>query len=105
MTQTVYTVPLNGAPQQFTIALGTTTYTLLMKWNNAQQGWFLDIGDVNNNSIVTGIPLVTGVDLLAKYAYLNFEGSLYVQTQSNVDAIPTFTNLGTDSNLFFVTSS
>ncbi len=105
MTQTVYTIPLNGAPQQFTIALGTTVYTLLLFWNAVQQGWFLNIGDNNNNPIVSGIPLVTGADLLAQYEYLNFGGSLYVQTASDVDAIPTFTNLGTNSNLFFVTAS
>jgi hypothetical protein len=104
MVQTVYTVPLNGAPQQFTIGLGGVTYTLLLKWNAMQQGWFLDIGDSSNNPIVSGIPLVTGVNLLEQYGYLGFNGSLYVQTASNVDAIPTFTNLGTDSNVFYVTA-
>lgn len=46
--------------------------------------------------------MVTGADLLAQYGYLGFGGSLYVQTVQNPDATPTFTNLGTDCNLYWV---
>jgi hypothetical protein len=41
-----------------------------------------------------GVPLVTGVDLLAQYAYLGFIGSLVVQTDHDPDATPTYENLG-----------
>jgi hypothetical protein len=53
--------------------------------------------------LVSGIPLVTGVDLLAPYAYLGFGGELLVATDGNTAAVPTYANLGTGSHLYFVT--
>jgi hypothetical protein len=101
---TPYLIPLAGVPETFGITLGGTTYTFTLAWRNApcNPGWFLDIGDANNNPIIRGLPMVTGADLLAQYGYLGFGGSLYVQTVQNPDATPTFTNLGTDCNLYWV---
>jgi hypothetical protein len=42
-----------------------------------------------NLPIVNGIPLVTGVDLLAQYRYLGFSGRLWVQGADNPDDVPT----------------
>ena len=56
------------------------------------------------NLLVSGIPLVTGVNLLEQYAHLGFGGGLYVQTTSNPDEVPTFTNLGVDGLLYWVTA-
>jgi len=50
------------------------------------------------------VPLVTGANLLKKYAYLGFVGALWVQTLDNPDAVPTFQNLGSDGQLFYVTN-
>ncbi|MBV8159141.1 MAG: hypothetical protein JO278_15885 [Dyella sp.] len=73
-----------------------------MLWRDAAYGgWFLDIADAAGNALVSGIPLVTGVDLLAQYSYLAFGFELWVQTDA-ADAPPTFTNLGTDSHLYCV---
>jgi hypothetical protein len=102
---TIFQSPLQNAAQIFTITLSGTTYTFTIQYRNISQGgWVMDIGDVNNNPIVQGIPLVTGVNLLDKYQYLGFVGGIYVQTTTDPDAVPTFTNLGIDGQMYYVTT-
>lgn len=90
-------------PQILTVSLAGIVYTLTLFWRNAVAGggWLLDIGDASNNPIVRGIPLVTGADLLAQYEYLGIGVQLFVQTNGDPNAVPTFTNLGSQANLFF----
>lgn len=71
--------------------------------SNLEGGWVLQIADQSGNVLVSGIPLVTGANLLAQYAHLGFSGGLYVQTTNNPDAVPTFSNLGSDALLYWVT--
>ncbi len=98
-----FQVPLISGPQTFPIVLGSTTYQFTFIYRNADQGgWILDIDDDAGNPLVHGIPLVTGTDLLSQYAYLGFSGSLYCQTLSDPDAVPTFENLGTDGCVFWI---
>ena len=102
---TVSEIPLQPSPQTFSASLGGVTYSLRLVWRNVDQGgWFLDIYDISGNPIVTGIPLVTGVNLLKPFGYLGFNFGLYVRTASDPDAVPTFTNLGTDGKLYVVTA-
>jgi len=63
--------------------------------------WILNIADNQGNSIVAGIPLVTGVDLLGQYEYLGIGGSLYCYTDSDPTAIPLYSNLGLQSHVYF----
>jgi uncharacterized protein DUF6983 len=101
---TFFQIPIPAPPLVETVTLSGTVYTLTLQYRNTLEGgWILDIGDSNNNPIVTGIPLVTGSNLLAQYAYLGFIGGLFVQTTSDPDAVPTFDNLGTDGLLWYVT--
>ena len=77
---------------------------LTLRYCNINEGgWVLDILDAANNPLVTGIPLVTGTDLLAQFQYLNFKGKLVVQTLTSPDDVPTFDNLGDTAKLFWVT--
>lgn len=62
----------------------------------------LDISDFSNNPILTGIPIVTGSDLLEQFGYLKFGGKLIAQTDTDTLAVPNFNNLGSSGNLFFV---
>lgn len=99
-----FKLPLQPQPQTVSVTLSGVVYTLTFLYRNiAMGGWTLDIADDNNVPIITGIPLVTGANLLAKYAYLGFVGSLWVQTQSDPDAVPTFENLGADGLVWYVT--
>jgi hypothetical protein len=101
---TSYEIPLSPKPQAFSIALGGITYKMTLRWNVPASAWMLDIADATGDLMVGSIPLVTGVDLLAQYAYLGFTGKLVVQTDNDSNAVPTFDNLGTTSHLYFITS-
>ena len=100
---TVYEIPLSPTPQTSQISLAGTVYTLTLYWADPF-GWFLNIADASGNSILNGVPLVTGADLLAQYAYLGFGGQLIVQGDSDLTAVPTFDSLATVGRLYFVTA-
>lgn len=101
----IYEIPLASKPESFQITLAGVTYKLNVTWRDAPQGgWFVDILDVSGNLIIGGIPLVTGADLLAQYAYLGIGGELWVQTDGDTAAVPTYDNLGRESHLYFVTA-
>ena len=105
-TTIFYEIPLNGNAQQFYITLAGVTYRMLLMWRESLWGgWFLDINDLSNNPLVQGIPLVTGADLLEQYPDLNIGGSMYVVSDGDPDATPTFDNLGTTSHLYFAVTS
>lgn len=90
-------------PQIISISILGVTYTLTFSWRDAPDGgWVLDIGDAQNNPILNGIPLVTGADLLAQYAYKGLGIQLFVQTTDDPDAVPTFENFGTTANIYFL---
>lgn len=99
-----FEIPLLPTPQSITIQLVNVTYTMIAMWNTVANAWVLNIADINQVPIVSGIPLITGANLLEQYDYLNFGGALFVQTDNDVDAVPTFDNLGINGHLFFITS-
>lgn len=99
-----YEIPLSPQAQTFNIALGGTTYRLTVQWNNAPTGgWVLDIADSDDVPVIAGIPLVTGIDLLEQYPDAGINGSLEVQTDTDLFAVPDFSNLGKTSHLYFLT--
>lgn len=97
----IYEIPLKPTPQLLKIALAGTTYSLRVDWNLAAACWMLDIRQADETPIVEGIPLVTGVDLLEQYGYLNFGGRLFAQTDGDINQPPTFSDLGTLGHLYF----
>ncbi|UIA94539.1 hypothetical protein LU632_25975 (plasmid) [Erwinia tracheiphila] len=98
----VYEIPLIAGAQTFLITMNGGQYQLTLLWRDTSGGgWFLDIADANGNDILGGVPLVTGVDLLAQYAYLGFTVGLWVYTDANPYAVPTWDNLGSESHLYF----
>lgn len=97
-----YEIPLTPEPQQFGITLNGAQYTITLTYrDNPEGGWFIDLSDAGNNPILNGVPLVTGLDLLAQYTYLGIGGSLYVFTDGDLLAEPTANNLGVSSRLYF----
>jgi len=99
-----YRIPLSATPQTFTVGLAGVEYQLTLRWLDADEaGWILDIDlPDGGGDVVHGIPLVTGCDLLAPYAYLGVGGSLVVWSDDS-DATPTESNLGDGVDLWFVT--
>lgn len=99
---TPYEIPLTSKAQNFLIDLASTTYSIYLFWNVAVSCWMINLNDASGNPIIQGIPLVTGADLLAQYSYMNLGGALIVQTDFATDDIPTLSNLGAESHLYFV---
>jgi hypothetical protein len=103
---TLYEIPLSNTPQSFQMSLAGKNYLITSKWNDAfEAGWTLDFADADTNtSIVSNVPLITGIDILSGLEYLNFGGALYIYTDGNQFEVPTMENLGVQSKLYFVTS-
>ena len=104
---TPYQIQLVPFNQQFSVSLGGVTYNLRIMWNVANGTWIMDIYDQSGNPISTGIPLTTGADLLGQLQYLGIGGTgghMLAQSTFNADAVPTYADLGTTGNLFFVTT-
>jgi hypothetical protein len=101
---TPYEIPLSPSPQSFLISLLGVQYRLTLRYQaTVNAGWTLDIATAAGANLVCGIPLVTGEDLLVQYEYLNIGVPLYVATDGDLDAVPTFTNLGDPARLYFTT--
>ncbi|RQR87730.1 MULTISPECIES: phage baseplate plug protein [unclassified Burkholderia] len=99
-----FEIPLTPVPQTFFVSLVGVQYQFTLQWRDtANGGWILDIADSSGNPIVSGIPLVTGVNLLHQYLYLGLGFELWVQTDA-ADAPPTYTNLGITSHLYAITA-
>jgi len=101
MSVTTFEIPLIASPQTLSIVLAGVPYQLRVVWNQANGSWVMDIADTNGVPILQGIPLVTGADLLEQFGYLNFGGSLIVQTDNAPNSVPTFKNLGDTGHLYF----
>lgn len=102
----VYQIPLSpGVAQGFVAPLaGGVAYNFRVFYVDAPDGdggWMMDISDSLGNPLLAGVPLVTGADLLAQYAYLGIGGTIYVITDGDPSAPPTFQNLGVNSHLAY----
>lgn len=106
MSAQVYNIPLEvGTPQTFSATIGLIEYRFTLRYLNVQDGgWVIDIADSSGNALISGMPMVTGCNLLEQYGHLGFGGALYVQTTSDPDAAPSFSNLGSDGLLYWVPS-
>lgn len=100
MTVRPYEIPLDPKAVVFAITLGNNDYSMQIVWNPISMCWVLDIADGSDVPLVQGIPLITGADLLAQYAYLGFGGGLVVTTDDGV-GVPTFEGLGVSGHLYF----
>lgn len=97
---TTYEIPLTPQPQTFGIQLGGATYRLTVVWNVQTACWMLAIAQQNGTPILSSVPIVTGRNLLESFAYLGI-GSLYASTDGDLNAVPTYSNLGTAGHLYF----
>lgn len=102
---TAYRIPMIPQNQEFDVSLAGVTYHLRVKWNSnpLAQSWVLDIMDSQQNPILSGIPMVTGCDLLEQYAYKNIGGAMIVQSTTDPDEVPDYASLGVTGFVFLVT--
>lgn len=97
-------IPLTADNQTFSITLNGNALTMRIVWRD-KMGWVLDLQNSSDEDIIAGIPLVTGIDLLAQYAYLGLGFSLAVACDDPATEYPTQTGLGTASHLYAVTGA
>jgi hypothetical protein len=101
---TAFEIPLSSEPQTFNIPIAGTTYGFTIRWNVPNATWMIDISDASGNPILSGIPMVTGADLLEQFGYLEFGFQLIAQTDNSPDTVPAFDNLGTTAHLYAITA-
>lgn len=101
---TVYEIPIvAGSNQKLSVTLAGVEYQLTLTYRDANEaGWTLAIADSEGNVILAGLPLVTGQDLLEQYVHLGFGGKLFVMTDGDEYAVPTWDNLGSTAHLYWV---
>lgn len=68
-------IPLKKNNQEMNILLSGTVYHLIIK-HNEYCGWVLDVMSQAKTPILTGIPIVYGVDILEQYQYIGINGVL-----------------------------
>jgi hypothetical protein len=79
-----------------------TIYPAEAAVENTFNGWCMDIFTSAGVPILSSIPLTTGADLLAQYAYLGLGFALFVATDDQPLKRPTYDNLGSTSHLYLV---
>ena len=101
----VYEIAVSPQPQTFLVQFpnGVRYQFRIIYQFTPDDCCLLDISDVAGNPILCGVPLITGADLLAQYAYLGFGCSLYVTTDGDTFAVPKFYNLGLGAHLWIST--
>ena len=101
---TAYEIPTSPQATTQTITLNGISYNLTLTWCAPANCWMLAIADQNNNPIATGLPLVTGADMLAQLEYLGIGGggALLAQSDFDPDLVPSYTTLGSTGHLYFV---
>ena len=93
----IYEIPLSQGNQKFTVQLNKRAYKLRLIFR--LETWFLDILDLSERPIVTGIALNPAVDLLEQHQHI-IKGSL-IATNSNKDESQGFYDLGAKIKLYW----
>lgn len=101
---TAFEVPTGPQQQTQLLSLNGIVYRLTTTWCDPASVWILDIDDSIGNTILHGIPLVTGANLLEQYAYLGIGGggALIVQSSNDPTLVPSFSTLGSTGHLYFI---
>ncbi|HBH7053963.1 TPA: hypothetical protein KV183_003460 [Morganella morganii] len=71
----VIEIPVSNKNQQFDIQLDGGRYRIRLVYRQFC-GWVADMMDQAGTDIFTGVPLVSGTDILEPYRYMGFNGSL-----------------------------
>jgi hypothetical protein len=98
----VYNIPLTNKNQRVQTSLLGVTYILVVRWNALANLWYLDINDVNNESVLNGIPMTAGVNLLKQFAYLGIGGALVAQNVNNPNLPIGYEDLGQTGFILFI---
>lgn len=96
-------VPLTPQAQKFSIPIAGETYGMTMQYRDAEDGgWMMDLANSAGKALASGIPMVTGTDLLGQLKHLGVNAVMGMVNSGGGDDAPTFANLGISSHLVFL---
>lgn len=93
-------IPLSPQPQRFSIVLAGVERQFRLTWCAPAAAWVLDLYDSDGTPMALGLMLTTGADLLEQFGYLELGFELAAFTDHNLEAVPTFANLGLEGHLW-----
>lgn len=94
-------IPLEAGAQSLSVPLGGTSYRMRIWWRESVTPcWMLDLSTDAGVSLVSGVPLLPGADLLAQHQHLGIAGALYVLADADI----TYDSLGVSTRLYFLPS-
>lgn len=94
-------IPLTANNQYFTISLSGSTVRMRLIYRDAA-GWILDIQDSEGTDLVSGVPLIPGVNLSEHYPHLDFDGMLVVGREADGTVSPAASGPGLSGTLYFI---
>ena len=87
---------------RFTTTLEGEKFGFQFHYNKRYDRWLFNLLDVNNNQLLSGIPLLTGLDLLGRYKYENLPlGTFLVLDETGQNRDPGEVGLGDDFKLIY----
>jgi hypothetical protein len=102
----VYELPVEPRATLFENIIGGRVYKFRVQYRDdpdGEAGWIFDIAETTDLpvSLVSGIPIVSGLDLLYQYAHLGLDFSLVLVCKNGRD-VPTFESLGVEDKVYLV---
>lgn len=82
------TIPINGKKIKF---------YFFLRYNTEQECWEMDLSDAAKTPLLASIPLVSGINILEQYMYLNIGEAYILKVNPNLKSSnPSQDNLGKD---------
>lgn len=102
MALDVYVIPFSNQPQTFSCVLSGVGLQMTNRWNDKAGVWMVDIDRAaDGQRLISGLPLVTGCDLLAQHRYLGLDGHIFCHNDGDSDDPPTYDNLGVNCFVYY----
>lgn len=100
-------IPLISRTQIETVTLDGVDYKIQNRWNKYGY-WVMDIFNIDDTKLISGMVIVPGSDLLGQFGYLPIGESammIVVVTPGALPSsdVPTLEGLGTQTKLYYVT--
>ena len=100
----LFRIPFDNNNQKFNITLQGKNLLVTCSWNQEMPAWVLSVQDADTQEyLMSGVALVTGVNLFRQFYSTGVTGDLVVYTKGNPFEIPTFESLGNESSVFYIT--
>ena len=88
------------------VTLDNSIYLLSIAWNGRDNAWFLSIAEQDGISILDGIKIVPGYELIRRFKDTRLPpGALLSTDMTDTGDYPTRNNLGTDVKLIYMTEA